>query len=404
MSPLLFLAIAIVVPLLGMLVLGVCARIKNQKVTDDETVPFRRRLESIAPPGSPDISAGDSLDSSAGSSASISSSGIPGLVQAMRRRKSGPTPAGAGDEFAPAPNATPALAHAAGSAAGRAAGSATAAVSAGANEAAAGPAGSPSGRHGKRRRGRRRSRRAVQPQSSASNAAPEPQAPTSVRLVEREYSVPLLLPLNAELDELRQPAQPRPLEAPMSGPIADNRPSDAGRSPDRPLATMRPSDAGWSPGLLPDPTRTTAGQSTPAGPQPAANPSAANPSAANPSAANPPAANPSAANPSAANPSVTHSSAANPSAANPSAAYSSAADPSAAGPSAGNPSAAHSSAASPSAANPSGAGQPKPLREPSTMRHPSDKRRSRRAIPRPPEAARHHDRVISPSQRRRPGS
>ena len=50
MSPLLFLAIALVVPLLGMIVLGVGARIRHQKVTDDETEPFRRRLESIAPP------------------------------------------------------------------------------------------------------------------------------------------------------------------------------------------------------------------------------------------------------------------------------------------------------------------------------------------------------------------
>ena len=49
MSPLLFLAIAVVVPLVGMMALGIGARISSQRVTDDETEPFRRRLESIAP-------------------------------------------------------------------------------------------------------------------------------------------------------------------------------------------------------------------------------------------------------------------------------------------------------------------------------------------------------------------
>ena len=49
MSPLLFLAIAVVVPLLGMLVLGVSARLQRGRETDDETEPFKRRLEAIAP-------------------------------------------------------------------------------------------------------------------------------------------------------------------------------------------------------------------------------------------------------------------------------------------------------------------------------------------------------------------
>lgn len=66
MSPLLFLAIAIVVPLLGMVVLGVGARIKHQKVTDDETGLFRRKLESIAPPDSQEPPSGTpGLDSEA---------------------------------------------------------------------------------------------------------------------------------------------------------------------------------------------------------------------------------------------------------------------------------------------------------------------------------------------------
>lgn len=75
MSPLLFLAIAIVVPLLGMLVLGVGARIKHQKVTDDETEPFRRRLASLTP-----------------RSPSGRLPGTPGLARALRRlRGSGDT-------------------------------------------------------------------------------------------------------------------------------------------------------------------------------------------------------------------------------------------------------------------------------------------------------------------------
>ena len=61
MSPLLFLAIAVVVPLLGMAVLGVGARLARNRVTDDETEPFRRKLDAIAPrgpedsPGSPGL-------------------------------------------------------------------------------------------------------------------------------------------------------------------------------------------------------------------------------------------------------------------------------------------------------------------------------------------------------------
>lgn len=50
MSPLLFLAIAILVPLIGMTVLGIGARLQRERITDDETEPFRRQLASLAPP------------------------------------------------------------------------------------------------------------------------------------------------------------------------------------------------------------------------------------------------------------------------------------------------------------------------------------------------------------------
>ena len=92
MSPLLFLAIAVAVPLLGMGVLGIGARIKRGKVTDDQTGSFRRRMESLAPPEQPDA---------AGASPST-----PGLMGAMRRRRSGRAGApgqgavAAGDEIA----------------------------------------------------------------------------------------------------------------------------------------------------------------------------------------------------------------------------------------------------------------------------------------------------------------
>ncbi|WP_419855135.1 hypothetical protein [Candidatus Poriferisodalis sp.] len=150
MSPLLFLAIAIVVPLLGMIVLGVGARIKHQKATDDETEPFRRKLESIAPPDTDDLP-----------------SGTPGLVRAMRRRRGGNSRRPAAGNAAP--------------------------ESGDAEAAQPGP------------------RQAVQKQP----------APASIRLVERDYSVPLLPPLSADLEELPLPegerssrrAIPRPPEA-----------------------------------------------------------------------------------------------------------------------------------------------------------------------------------------------
>lgn len=143
MSPLLFLAIALVVPLLGMIVLGVGARIRNQKITDDETGPFRRRLESIAPPDAHEEEP----------------SGTPGLVRAMRRR-------------------------------------------------------------------RRPERRATQEPSSPSPAQ-EP-SPASIRLVERDYSVPLLPPMSADLDEL-----PEPPDAPSRSRRAIPRPPEASRRHDR---------------------------------------------------------------------------------------------------------------------------------------------------------------------------
>ena len=123
MSPLLFLAIAVVVPLLGMIVLGVGARIRNQQVTDDETKPFRRRLESLAPPETHDAR----------------SSGTPGLRHAMRRlRGSGPAKKATGQAAAP--------------------------------------------------------------------DRAEQAAPASIRLVERDYALPPLPPLSADLDEPPPPA------------------------------------------------------------------------------------------------------------------------------------------------------------------------------------------------------
>lgn len=128
MSPLLFLAIAVVVPLLGMVVLGVGARMKRNRVTDDETEPFRRKLKSIAPRAPED------------------SSGSPGLKRLLRRAPKEPIR----DESMPD---------------------------------------RPSSDVGTRR----------------------PRTAKSIRLIEREYSLPTLPPLSAELDDRRpRPARPRP--------------------------------------------------------------------------------------------------------------------------------------------------------------------------------------------------
>lgn len=128
MSPLLFLAIAVVVPLLGMVVLGVGARLKRNRDTDDETEPFRRKLKSIAPRGPQDAS-----DS-------------PGLKGLFRR----------------APEQ---------------------------------PSWHPSTADGTR----------------SDIGAPRPRPSTSIRLVEREYSLPTLRPLSAEQDDQQpRPARRRP--------------------------------------------------------------------------------------------------------------------------------------------------------------------------------------------------
>ena len=144
MSPLLFLAIALVVPLLGMIVLGVGARIRNQKVTDDETEPFRRRLESIAPPDAHEAEP----------------SGTPGLVRAMRRR--------------------------------------------------------------------RRPDRQAAPEPSPEAPSHQPPAPASIKLVERDYSVPLLPPMSADLDEMPLPDETSPRSR-----RAIPRPPEAARRHDR---------------------------------------------------------------------------------------------------------------------------------------------------------------------------
>ena len=182
MSPLLFLAIAVAVPLLGMIVLGTGARIKRGQVTDDETAPFRRRLESIAPPDAPGRSPGNSAVGSAGNQPGFSQD-TPGLAPTRR----GPADDRVGEE-APA--------------------------AAGAGAAIAPYADVP------RHRSRRRSRRAA---GQPVPLAPAQSAPTtaSIRLVEREYTVPLLPPLSADLDESerwlesrsrRRGAMPRPSE------------------------------------------------------------------------------------------------------------------------------------------------------------------------------------------------
>ena len=193
MSPLLFLAIAIVVPLLGMVVLGVGARIKHQKATDDETGLFRRKLESIAPPDSQEPPSGTpGLDSEASSGA---------------------------DPNVDAGAATGAAA--AGAAAGAAAAGADASVQ--------------------------------EPPPSAPARKPPTRAPASVRLVERDYSVPLLPPLSADLEELplqagerrSRRAMPRPPEAERRHDrviSANQRPSQRLNQRPNQLSNQRPND------------------------------------------------------------------------------------------------------------------------------------------------------------------
>ncbi len=161
MSPLLFLAIAIVVPLLGMLVLGVGARIKNQRVTDDETEPFRRRLASLTP-----------------RSPSGRLPGTPGLARAMRRLR------GSGDTIEAEINAG----------ANAATGVATSAAAGAATGAAAGAAGD-----------------AAVPVDAPAAARGHRTKPTtaSIRLIERDYSVPQLPPFN-----VRDPGPAAPANTP----------------------------------------------------------------------------------------------------------------------------------------------------------------------------------------------
>ena len=136
MSPLLFLAIAVVVPLLGMVVLGVGARMKRNRVTDDETEPFRRKLKSIAPRGPEDAS------------------GSPGLRRLFRRAPKQPSP----DESMP-----------------------------------------------------------DGPRSDI--PAPRPRTAKSIRLIEREYSLPALPPLSAD----REDWQPRRARSRPTGDHRGNR-------------------------------------------------------------------------------------------------------------------------------------------------------------------------------------
>ena len=141
MSPLLFLAIAVVVPLLGMLVLGVIARVQHNRVTDDETEPFRRKLKAIAPRG-PEDSSG--------------SPGLRGLFRRVRGHQAAPSHAASTDADAADDASTP-------------------------------------------------------DRPSSEIPAPRPRTSTSIRLIERDYSLPALPPLSAELDDRRpRRARPRP--------------------------------------------------------------------------------------------------------------------------------------------------------------------------------------------------
>ncbi len=172
MSPLLFLAIAIVVPLLGMLVLGVGARLKNKKVTDDETEPFRRRLASLAP-----VSPSGRL------------SGTPGLAWAMRRLR------GPGDTIGAEVNAGAAAATNAATAAATAAAT-NVATAAATNAATAAPTAAPTD-----------ATALVDAPAAARGHRTKPTT-ASIRLIERDYSVPQLPPFR--VSDPRPAAPPNP--------------------------------------------------------------------------------------------------------------------------------------------------------------------------------------------------
>ena len=154
MSPLLFLAIAVVVPLLGMLVLGVGARLKQGRETDDETEPFRQKLESIAP-REPDDPAG-----------------APGLMGRLRRRgtliheatlvEGCDTPGDSSASPQPSGSArSPRSAQSSGPVASNVSGGST----------------------------------------TSDVPVPRPRSSTSIRLIEREYSLPTLPPFSATRDD-----------------------------------------------------------------------------------------------------------------------------------------------------------------------------------------------------------
>ena len=139
MNPLLFLAIALVVPLLGMVVLGMSARMKHRRVTDDQTEPFRRRLKAIAP---------KELDDSTGPAA-----GVTGTFDT--------TGAAMADSHNP--------------------------------------------NHAKSKFLFRRGVRLGNDANVPDNAVSQPERSTSVRLIERDYSLPTLPPFGAERDDLTLP-------------------------------------------------------------------------------------------------------------------------------------------------------------------------------------------------------
>lgn len=237
MSPLLFLAIAVVVPLLGMVVLGVSARLKRSRETDDETEPFRRKLESIAP--------AESVDS-------------PGLMGKVRRRRGTAQKERAATE--PTQGPTPAQSP----------------ESTRSSE--------PTPRQRRRRKPRGRTREQAAP---ADVAVSRPPASTSIRLIERPYSLPALPPMSAEQDDQRplrpvarlvvrshpdatQPSSPE--SQPASGPAADPSAAGAGLPPSPPpgLAARSPgpSSPESQPAVGPAAESSTAGAGPSPRPQP----------------------------------------------------------------------------------------------------------------------------------------
>ncbi len=217
MSPLLFLAIALVVPILGMLVLGIGARMKLQRVSDDEIEPFRRQLANLAPKSSDDKPAG-----------------TPGIWGKIRP----------GNSSTPLDGAAGATATVAGAAA------AGAAAVDDADTPPTPQAGRAAPKQARKAKSRRLSRRVSQPAGADVDAelAAAAAAPASIRLIERGSFPPPLRPFSLEAEE--------PLEAPPAR--VKRRPADGGRvsagarpgAPPRASTSARSSSGSSSSGRL----------------------------------------------------------------------------------------------------------------------------------------------------------